>query len=97
MRVQKGTVNAENDQFIGVSREGKTTKIHAVVDGLGNPVRFMLTGGQVHDSKATYVLSEIDISDSNILGDKAYGTEKNQNLHYRAKCKIHHSAKRKQS
>ena len=57
MRVQKGTVNAENNQFIGVSRGGKTTKIHAVVDGLGNPVRFMLTGGQVHDSKATDVLS----------------------------------------
>ena len=47
----------------------------------------MLTGNQVHDSKATDVLSEIDISGSNILGDKAYGTEKNQNLHYRAKCK----------
>lgn len=37
----------------------------------------MLTGGQVHDSKAAVdVLSEIDISGSNILGDKAYGTEK---------------------
>ena len=35
----------------------------------------MLTGGQVHDSKAAVdVLSEIDISGSNILGDKAYGT-----------------------
>ena len=37
----------------------------------------MLTGDQVHDSKAAVdVLSEIDISGSNILGDKAYGTEK---------------------
>ena len=37
----------------------------------------MLTGGQVHDFKATVdVLSGIDISGSNILGDKAYGTEK---------------------
>ena len=37
----------------------------------------MLTGGQVHDSKAAVdVLSKIDISGSNILGDKAYGTEK---------------------
>lgn len=44
---------------------------------MGNPVRFLLTGGQVHDSKvAVDVLSEIDISGSNILGDKAYGTEK---------------------
>ena len=57
----------------------------------------MLTGGQVHDSKAAVdVLSEIDISGSNILGDKAYGTEKNQNLHYRANFKIHNSAKVKQ-
>ncbi len=60
---KKGAVNAENNQFIGVSRVGKTTKIHAVVDGLGNPVRFMLTGGQVHDSKAAVdVLSGINIS-----------------------------------
>lgn len=37
----------------------------------------MLSGGQVHDSKiAIDVLSEIEISGSNILGDKAYGTEK---------------------
>lgn len=41
----------------------------------------MLTGGQVHDSKAAVdVLSEIDISGSNILGDKAYGTEKKSEL-----------------
>lgn len=37
----------------------------------------MLSGGQVHDSKiAIDVLSEIEISGSNILGDKAYGTGK---------------------
>ena len=58
-----------------MSRGGKTTKIHAVVDGLGNPVRFLLSGGQIHDSKiAIDVLSELDISGSNILADKAYGT-----------------------
>ena len=73
--VQKRAVNAETNQFIGVSRSGKTAKIHAVVDGLGNPVRFMLTGGQIHDSKvAVEILSGIDISVSNILADKAYGT-----------------------
>jgi len=76
-RGKKGALNAENKQFIGISRGGKTTKIHAVVDGLGNPVHFLLSGGQVHDSKiAIDVLSEIEISGSNILGDKAYGTEK---------------------
>lgn len=47
-----------------------------IVDALGNPVHFMLTGGQVHDSKAAVdLLSGIQISGSNILGDKAYGAK----------------------
>ncbi len=35
---------------MGRSRGGLTTKIHAVVDALGRPIRLMLTAGQVHDS-----------------------------------------------
>lgn len=75
--MQKRAVNSENNQFIGKSRSGKTTKIHAVVDALGSPVHFMLTGGQAHDAKAAIdLLSGVDISGSNILGDKAYGAKK---------------------
>ena len=37
------------DQAIGRSRGGLTTKIHALVDALGNPVGFFLTGGEAHD------------------------------------------------
>jgi len=74
-RGKKRAVNSENNQFIGVSRGGKITKIHAVVDGLGNPIHFILTGDQVHDSKAAIeTLSELEIAESSILGDKAYGT-----------------------
>lgn len=48
-----------------------------MVDALGNPVHFILTGGHVHDSSvATDLLSDVDISGSNILGDKAYGSQK---------------------
>ena len=48
-----------------------------IVDALGNPVHFMLTGGQVHDSKAAVdLLSGVQISGSNILGDKAYGAKR---------------------
>ncbi|ASD33466.1 IS5/IS1182 family transposase [Lactiplantibacillus plantarum] len=65
------------NQAIGLSRGGRTTKIHAVVDGLGNPLRFILTGGQVHDSQvASELLEGFDISQSNIIADKAYGTAK---------------------
>src|SRR5215831_20965603 len=37
------------EQAIGRSRGGLTTKIHALVDALGNPVDVMLTPGQTHD------------------------------------------------
>ena len=37
------------NQAIGRSRGGLTTKIHMVVDALGNPLAFSLTGGQVND------------------------------------------------
>ena len=62
--------------MIGTSHRGKTTKIHAVVDGLGNPIYIQLTIGNIHDSTvAVDVLSHIDISNSTILADKAYGTK----------------------
>ncbi len=37
------------DQAIGRSRGGLSTKIHALGDALGNPLRFLLTGGEAHD------------------------------------------------
>ena len=52
------------------------TKIHAIVDGLGNPVEFLLTPGNEADSKhAVSLLKKVDIKGSNILGDKAYGSK----------------------
>ncbi len=42
---KKRAVNSEYNQFIGTSRGGKNTKIHALVDGLGNPISFLLSGG----------------------------------------------------
>jgi len=51
------------------------TKIHAIVDGLGNPVEFLLSPGSDHDSThAIEILDKVDIEGSNILGDKAFDT-----------------------
>ena len=62
-------------QDIGLSRGGKNTKIHALVDGLGNPIRLIFTGGEVHDSKEGVPLLEgFEIAGSAVLGDKAFGT-----------------------
>lgn len=51
MGTKKARCDVKN-QAIGISRDSRTTKIHAVVDSLGNPLRFILTGSQVHDSQA---------------------------------------------
>lgn len=40
----------EGEQGIGRSREGYTSQIHVLVDGLGNPLRVCLTPRQRHNS-----------------------------------------------
>ena len=62
-------------QDIGLSRGGKNTKLHALVDGLGNPIRLIFTSGEVHDSKeGTALLEGFNLVESAVLGDKAFGT-----------------------
>ncbi len=41
---------------MGRSRGGLTTKIHALVDAKGLPLRFDLSPGQTHDSQAAATL-----------------------------------------
>ena len=50
--------------------------MHAIVNELGNPISFLLSGGQIHDSKiALSLLETIDIHGSRIIADRAYGCE----------------------
>lgn len=52
-------------------------QIHAVVDALGNPLRFELTGGQCHDSVTGYeMLSQMELSKRQVLADRAYDTNR---------------------
>lgn len=63
-----------SNQAIGRSKGGLSTKIHAVVDALGNPTAFVLTPGQACDlDGADRLLPEIDAEA--ILADKAYDAE----------------------
>ena len=58
-------------QALGRSRGGFSTKIHIAVDGLGNPLRFMLTPGQRHD--ITCVQALIDgYSSEYVIADTSY-------------------------
>ncbi len=52
-----------------------STKIHAVVDALGNPTRFHLTGGQACDLDGADVLLPAIPADT-ILADKGYDADK---------------------
>jgi len=62
------------DQAIGRSRGGLTTKIHAVVDALGNPVALSLTPGQAHDiTQAVPLLDQVE--PDAFLGDKGYDSD----------------------
>ena len=62
------------EQAIGRSRGGLTTKIHALVDALGNPVDLMLTPGQAHDLACAEPLLE-RADPKALLGDKAYDAD----------------------
>ena len=59
-----------------MSRGGKTTKIHAVVDALGNPVYLQLSSGNEHDSKrAVEILSHLPLAGRRVLADRGYDTD----------------------
>ena len=51
-----------------------TTKIHALVDALGNPVELMLTPGQVHDLACAEPLIE-NADPEALIGDKAFDAD----------------------
>jgi len=48
-----------------------STKIHTLVDALGNPIGFFLTAGQAHDLQGADALLP-DVQANTVLADKAY-------------------------
>jgi transposase len=68
-----GARGGTQTQAIGRSRGGLTTKIVALVDALGNLVRFVLLPGQRHDSVGVAPLLK-DLDFAALLADKAFDT-----------------------
>lgn len=65
----------KDDQAIGKSKGGNTTKIHMAVDSCGLPIAFELTGGQVHECKiAEDFIDSLPPSDYKIA-DRGYDSE----------------------
>ena len=68
---QKG---GQEKQALGRSVGGFSTKIHAAVDALGNPLRLLLTGGQSGDApQAIPLLEGFDFA--GVMGDRGYDTD----------------------
>ena len=65
------------NQYIGISRDGRSIKIHAVVDAFGNPMH-LSAGDRNGSAHAQDALSDVPIEGSTVLADKAYGAESNR-------------------
>jgi error-prone DNA polymerase len=63
------------DRCLGRSRGGLTTKIHALIDGFGLPVKITITPGQAHDLTAAEELIDCVDDGDMLLADKAYDAD----------------------
>ena len=74
-RTQVAGKKGDQEQAIGRSRGGRTTKIHALVDDEGRPHALLLTGGNVADiTGAAQLLAATEPSEE-LIADKAYDAD----------------------
>lgn len=70
---------------LGRSKGGFTTKIHAKVDALGNPLQFIITPGQRNDvTQAENLLK--NVTGSYVLADKGYDSKEVRTMLKQNKC-----------
>src|SRR3712207_2501351 len=75
-----GAKGGQQDQALGRSRGGFSTKIHLKVDLDGRPLAFHLTEGQASDSPHFEILLDLgpDITPRAAVGDKGYDSKANR-------------------
>ena len=66
--------DSQEKEALGRSKGGFTCKIHALVDALGNPLKFILTPGQRHDITQAPALIA-GIQNVPIIGDRGYDSD----------------------
>ena len=65
------TISNQQNEAIGKSRGGKTTKIHLATNGRGLPRKLLLTGGNINDSVMGIELLQ-GLFPRVVIGDKGY-------------------------
>jgi transposase len=71
---RRGAKKGGSGEAIGRSRGGLTTKIHAIVDALGNPLALCLTGGEAHDITQAEGLAA-QVTPQAMIADKGYDAD----------------------
>src|SRR6201747_2451150 len=66
---------AGEDQAIGRSKGGLSSKFHVLADALGNPLKILLTAGQIHDLAGADALLP-GLEAKALLADKAFDADK---------------------
>lgn len=65
---------SQAEQALGRSRGGFSTKLHILTEGLGNALRFILTGGQRHDITQAEALID-SLRFEHVIADTAYDAD----------------------
>ena len=66
--------DTQKQEALGRSKGGFSTKVHALVDALGNPLRFILSPGQQHDITLAHQL-RMGYEHVPFIGDKSYDAD----------------------
>lgn len=72
---QDANVKNPEHEAIGMTRGGRNTKLHAVVDSAGHAVKLSLSAGQVNDSTRAAPMTADMQSGEELLADKAYDVD----------------------
>ena len=61
--------------MIGLTKGGHNTKLHAVADGLGRPIRLFVTAGQRSDYTGAQALLSDLFAAEHMLADRGYDAD----------------------
>ena len=73
--VEKGGAGDQRDRLIGRTKGGMNTKLHAVTDADGRPIRFFMTAGQVSDYTGAAALLGSLPKAQWLLADRGYDAD----------------------
>jgi hypothetical protein len=65
---------SRDEQALVLSRGGNSNKIYLAVDSYGSSIEFLITGGDIHDSKVANELIELLPQGDFVIADKVSGS-----------------------